>query len=82
MPYGAAPSCHLNPAGGQPAVSSQTSSFVGLKGITMTFSAVLFDCDGVLVDSEPITVRVLRWGQSANKSLWYWRARLQPEHPR
>ncbi len=26
----------------------------------MTFSAVLFDCDGVLVDSEPITVRVLR----------------------
>lgn len=26
----------------------------------MTYSAVLFDCDGVLVDSEPITVRVLR----------------------
>lgn len=26
----------------------------------MTYQAVLFDCDGVLVDSEPITVRVLR----------------------
>ncbi|MDM9049255.1 hypothetical protein QU817_27395, partial [Klebsiella pneumoniae] len=24
------------------------------------FDAVLFDCDGVLVDSEPITHRVLR----------------------
>jgi len=26
----------------------------------MTFSAILFDCDGVLVDSEPLTNRVLR----------------------
>lgn len=26
----------------------------------MTFAAVLFDCDGTLVDSEPITNRVLR----------------------
>ena len=28
--------------------------------MTMTFEAVLFDCDGVLVDSEPITMAVLR----------------------
>ena len=26
----------------------------------LAFDAVLFDCDGVLVDSEPITHRVLR----------------------
>ncbi len=26
----------------------------------MHFAAVLFDCDGVLVDSEPITISVLR----------------------
>ena len=26
----------------------------------MPFQAILFDCDGVLVDSEPITMRVLR----------------------
>lgn len=26
----------------------------------MTFAAILFDCDGVLVDSEPITITVLR----------------------
>ena len=33
----------------------------------MLFEAILFDCDGVLVDSEPLTMRVLRdllaeWG--------------------
>ena len=28
--------------------------------MTMIFEAVLFDCDGVLVDSEPITMAVLR----------------------
>jgi HAD superfamily hydrolase (TIGR01509 family) len=34
----------------------------------MTFEAVLFDCDGVLVDSEPITNGVLR--QMLNESGW------------
>jgi HAD superfamily hydrolase (TIGR01509 family) len=34
----------------------------------MTFDAVLFDCDGVLVDSEPITNGVLR--EVLNESGW------------
>jgi HAD superfamily hydrolase (TIGR01509 family) len=34
----------------------------------MTFDAVLFDCDGVLVDSEPITNGVLR--QMLNEAGW------------
>lgn len=34
----------------------------------MSFEAVLFDCDGVLVDSEPITNGVLR--QMLNESGW------------
>lgn len=34
----------------------------------MTFEAVLFDCDGVLVDSEPITNGVLR--EVLNESGW------------
>ena len=34
----------------------------------MNFEAVLFDCDGVLVDSEPITIGVLR--QVLNESGW------------
>ncbi len=34
----------------------------------MTFEAVLFDCDGVLVDSEPITNGVLR--QMLNEAGW------------
>ena len=28
--------------------------------MTQRFAAVLFDCDGVLVDSEPLTMGVLR----------------------
>ncbi len=32
----------------------------GHESGTMKFDAVLFDCDGVLVDSEPITNGVLR----------------------
>ena len=42
----------------------------------MKFDAVLFDCDGVLVDSEPITNGVLRdmleergWKLSANECM-------------
>ena len=42
----------------------------------MKFEAVLFDCDGVLVDSEPITSAVLRemlgelgWHLSAEECL-------------
>lgn len=33
---------------------------VPAPSVTPAFDAVLFDCDGVLVDSEPITNRVLR----------------------
>jgi HAD superfamily hydrolase (TIGR01509 family) len=36
--------------------------------MTTTFDAVLFDCDGVLVDSEPITNGVLR--QVLNEAGW------------
>jgi len=42
----------------------------------MNFQAVLFDCDGVLVDSEPITNAVLRdmleergWAMSPERTL-------------
>ena len=34
----------------------------------MKFEAILFDCDGVLVDSEPITNGVLR--QMLNEAGW------------
>jgi beta-phosphoglucomutase-like phosphatase (HAD superfamily) len=33
---------------------------MGYEKVTMNFEAVLFDCDGVLVDSEAITIGVLR----------------------
>ena len=36
--------------------------------MSMVFDAVLFDCDGVLVDSEPITNGVLR--QMLNEAGW------------
>jgi HAD superfamily hydrolase (TIGR01509 family) len=36
--------------------------------VTLTFDAVLFDCDGVLVDSEPITNGVLH--QVLNEAGW------------
>ena len=38
------------------------------KPSAMSFAAILFDCDGVLVDSEPITMRVLR--QCLHESGW------------
>ena len=38
------------------------------KPSAMPIAAILFDCDGVLVDSEPITMRVLR--QCLHESGW------------
>ena len=38
------------------------------KPSVMPIAAILFDCDGVLVDSEPITMRVLR--QCLHESGW------------
>jgi beta-phosphoglucomutase-like phosphatase (HAD superfamily) len=45
----------------------------------MTFQAILFDCDGVLVDSEPITNGVLRdmleesgWAMSAQECFQFF----------
>ena len=53
----------------------------------MNFQAVLFDCDGVLVDSEPITNAVLRdmleergWVMSSEDCFRYFVGKAVKDH--
>ena len=53
----------------------------------MTFQAVLFDCDGVLVDSEPITNALLRdmlaergWVMSSEECFRYFVGKAVKDH--